>query len=142
MRGHSSATGVSDAICPTDRLRYGGKNRTTGRRLTQTREPATGRDELREALRAIARGDRAAFEMLYVRTSAKLFGICLRILSKRSDAEEVLQETYTTVWRKAESYDAALSSPITWLVTIARIEAIDCSRTSESDWNVSNQLPR
>lgn len=90
-------------------------------------------DALREALGAVARGDRIAFESLYRATSAKLFGVCLRILPKRDEAEDVLQETYTTVWRKAASYDSAVASPITWLVSIARNKAIDRARAGAGD---------
>ena len=70
-------------------------------------------------------GDQAAFRVLYDRTSAKLFGIIVRILIERGEAEDVLQEVYVTVWRKAAEFDAARASPITWLATIARNRAID-----------------
>ena len=69
--------------------------------------------------------DRAAFEQVYSRTSAKLFGICLRILHNRSDAEGTLQDVYVTVWQKASGFDPDRASPITWLATIARNKAID-----------------
>lgn len=101
--------------------------------MIEARDPSTGTEALRDALHAVARGDRAAFETVYSRTSAKLFGVCVRILPKRSDAEEVLQEIYTTVWRKAASYDASLASPVTWLVMIARSKAIDRARTDDSE---------
>ncbi|HJR73642.1 MAG TPA: sigma-70 family RNA polymerase sigma factor [Luteimonas sp.] len=85
----------------------------------------TDSDQLRDLLRATAAGDRAAFGMLYARTSAKLFGVCLRILGQSGEAEEALQDAYLAIWRKAESFDAALASPITWLAMIARNKAID-----------------
>lgn len=91
-------------------------------------EKASGIEYVLALLQSVASGDRVAFEALYRATSAKLFGVCLRILPKRSDAEEVLQETYITIWRKAATYDAALASPITWLVMIARNKAIDRAR--------------
>ena len=53
------------------------------------------------ALARIPGGDRAALQTVYRLTSAKLFGVCLRILGERSEAEDVLQEVYVTVWRKA-----------------------------------------
>lgn len=61
--------------------------------------------ELAAALVRLAGGDRAALRLLYQETSAKLFGACLRILEDRSEAEDVLQEVYVTVWRKAPSFD-------------------------------------
>jgi len=83
------------------------------------------RDRLVEALRRVSEGDREALRAVYAATSAKLFGVCLRILPDRQDAEDVLQEAYLTVWRKAGSFDPAKASPITWLVTLTRNRALD-----------------
>ncbi|HWU76475.1 MAG TPA: sigma-70 family RNA polymerase sigma factor [Rhodanobacter sp.] len=83
------------------------------------------REELNQLLRQAGREDQKAFAELYRRTSSKLFGVCLRMLRDRSEAEEVLQETYTTVWRRAASFDASKASAITWLVTLSRNKAID-----------------
>jgi len=77
------------------------------------------------ALAAVANGDHSALQMIYRLTATKLFAVCLRILGDRSDAEDVLQEVYMTVWRKAANFDSALSSPMTWLIAIARNRAID-----------------
>src|SRR6266571_2739072 len=88
------------------------------------------RSQLSAALARVATGDRAALRLVYQDTSAKLFGVCLRILNDRSEAEDVLQEVYVTVWRKAASYDPSRASPITWLVAIARNRAIDRLRAS------------
>jgi RNA polymerase sigma-70 factor (ECF subfamily) len=89
--------------------------------------PATKRD-LVEAMSRVATGDRAAFATLYSATSAKLFGVVVRILKRRDLAEEVLQDVYLQVWRRAADYDPTIASPITWLVTIARNKALDQSR--------------
>src|ERR1700741_5651092 len=83
------------------------------------------RSQLAAALMRVAAGDGAALRTVYQDTSAKLFGVCLRILNDRSEAEDVLQDVFVTVWRKAASFDATRASPITWLVTIARNRAID-----------------
>jgi RNA polymerase sigma-70 factor (ECF subfamily) len=88
------------------------------------------RDELTVALVQAGQGDRSAFRTVYEATSAKLFGVCLRILPDRQTAEDVLLDTYVTVWRKAASFDASRASPITWLVTIARNRAIDRLRSA------------
>ena len=90
---------------------------------------AMTRDELAQALGRTGDGDRAAFRAVYDATSAKLLGVCLRILGDRQLAEDVLQDTYVTVWRKAASFDADRASPITWLVTIARNRSIDRLRS-------------
>lgn len=81
------------------------------------------------ALTRISAGDRVALQTLYRQTSAKLFGVILRILGERSEAEDVLQEVYLTVWQKASVFDPARASPITWLATIARNRAIDRLRS-------------
>ena len=85
----------------------------------------SGGGELVALLEAITRGDRGAFSDLYRRTSAKLYGICLRLLPSEAEAQEVLQETYVLVWQKADRFDSAKASAITWLATIARNKAID-----------------
>jgi len=79
-----------------------------------------------EALLAqVALGNRAAFEALYRTSADKLFGICLRVLGNRAEAEEVLQEVFTAVWRKATQYDAGQGSVMGWLGITARNRAID-----------------
>lgn len=72
--------------------------------------------------------DRAAFANLYGRTSAKLFGVCLRILKDRSEAEEALQEVYVKVWQRADRYVQSGFSPISWLVAVARNHCLDILR--------------
>lgn len=76
-------------------------------------------------LQRAAAGDTDAFQRLYDATSSKLFGIILRILRRQDIAEDVLQEVYVTVWKRASSFDPSLASPITWMATIARNRAID-----------------
>jgi RNA polymerase sigma-70 factor (ECF subfamily) len=88
------------------------------------------RSQLAAALVRVAGGDRAALRVVYQDTSAKLFGVCLRILKDRGEAEDVLQEVFVTVWRKAASFDPGRASPITWMVAIARNRAIDRLRAS------------
>ncbi len=85
-------------------------------------------DEIEDLLARIAMGDRKAFRALYTRTSGKLFGICLRVLRDRAEAEEALQDVYLRIWDKAELYRANGYSPMTWLITIARNIAVDHRR--------------
>jgi RNA polymerase sigma-70 factor (ECF subfamily) len=84
--------------------------------------------ELVWLLGAVARGDEAAFERLYIETRAKLYGVLVRILGRPALAEEVMQETYLKVWKMADRFDPMLASPITWMVAIARNRAIDIVR--------------
>ena len=90
----------------------------------------TRRRQLVAAINRVAAGDRASLRIVYSETSAKLFGVCLRILGDRSKAEDVLQDVYLTVWRKAASYEESVATPITWLVAIARNRSIDRLRAS------------
>jgi len=89
-------------------------------------------DTLPQILTQVATGDQQAFAALYRRTSAKLFGVCLRMLADHGEAEEVLQEIYTTVWHRAGSFDARRASAITWLVVLARNKAIDRLRQRQA----------
>ncbi|MGH6706510.1 MAG: sigma-70 family RNA polymerase sigma factor [Sphingomicrobium sp.] len=104
-----------------------------------TDEPTSARRRaaLSDALQRAGRGEKAALESIYGATSAKLFGICLRILNDRQEAEDVLQEVFVSVWQRAGSFDPARASPITWLATLARNRAIDrlrvLRRTTGSD---------
>jgi RNA polymerase sigma-70 factor, ECF subfamily len=88
------------------------------------------RARLADALVRTGQGDRSAFESLYRATSAKLFGICLRIFPERSEAEEALQDAYLTIWNKAASFEPGRASPISWLATLTRNRAIDRLRAS------------
>ncbi|MCE7796735.1 sigma-70 family RNA polymerase sigma factor [Sphingobium sufflavum] len=87
------------------------------------------RVRLVSALHRTAAGDRSGLRHVYDLTSAKLFGICLRISGDREAAEDILQDVYVKVWRRAASFDEGLASPISWLAMIARNAAIDWRRT-------------
>ena len=80
---------------------------------------------LARLLSEVARGDRGALTRLYALTSARLFGLCMRVLRSESDAEEVLQEVYVRVWTRAGQYDPARARAMSWLAGIARNGAID-----------------
>lgn len=95
-------------------------------------EPDAVVQELARLLSRVALGDRVAFATLYRLTSARLFGVVLRIQADRSAAEDVLQEVYVNVWRAAQSFNPALSQPFTWLGSIARNRAIDSLRRSQA----------
>ena len=81
--------------------------------------------EIEDLIGKMSLGDRRAFSAIYSATSAKLFGVVLRILNNRADAEEVLQEAYVKIWQNAGKYQVNGLSPMTWLITIARNQAID-----------------
>jgi RNA polymerase sigma-70 factor (ECF subfamily) len=83
---------------------------------------------LGELLDAIAEGDRSALEHLYGATSAKLYGVVLRILRKPELAAEVLPEVYRRIWGDALGYTPALLDAQSWLVMHARRTALDVAR--------------
>src|SRR4051794_31985875 len=84
--------------------------------------------ELVWLIAAVAKGDEPAFERLYAATRAKLFGVVLRILRRQDLAEEVIQEAYVKIWNSAGQFNPAMSSPITWMASIASNRAIDVVR--------------
>jgi RNA polymerase sigma-70 factor (ECF subfamily) len=87
--------------------------------------PERNPDAIDALLSRVAGGDRAAFEHLYRDAAPLLLGICLRVLPDRADAEDVLQDVFVTVWRKAAQFDGARARALTWMGAIARNRAID-----------------
>jgi RNA polymerase sigma-70 factor (ECF subfamily) len=81
-----------------------------------------------ELLRRVADSDRAAFEALYHRYVRSIYGLALRKLKDRAQAEDVVQEAFTAVWRSAKSYRPERGSAGGWLYTVARNAAIDRMR--------------
>jgi RNA polymerase sigma-70 factor (ECF subfamily) len=108
-----------------------------GMRLRMDRRPElqanAASKELLDLLSAVSRGDRNAFAELYRRTSAKLYGICLRLLGSEPEAQDVLQEVYVLVWQKAGRFDPTKASAITWLAVLTRNKAIDRLRRPRID---------
>ena len=84
--------------------------------------------ELRALIERVAQRDEAALRTLYERTSPRLFGLAMRVLRQRDTAEDVLQESFLTVWRVAVDYRAALSPPLAWMGLIVRSRALDALR--------------
>jgi RNA polymerase sigma-70 factor (ECF subfamily) len=87
--------------------------------------------QLRSWLAAAAGRDAQAFRSLYNATSPKLFGYALRILHKRELAEEVLQESFVSIWNSARGYQSQLAAPMTWMAAIVRNKAFDALRRSD-----------
>jgi RNA polymerase sigma-70 factor, ECF subfamily len=92
-------------------------------------QPEDVRQDISLIERIVARDERAVAD-LYDRHSRLLFGLILRIIRDRSEAEEVLQEVFVQVWNKADTYNVALGSPAAWLVRVARNRAIDRLRAN------------
>jgi len=77
----------------------------------------------------VIKGDKAAFKEIYSRFSQVVYNLALRMLRDKEDAEEVVQEIFLQVWKKAYSYDSERGAVSTWILNIARSRSIDKLRT-------------
>ena len=93
-----------------------------------------------ELIRSVAAGDQQALAALYDATSRTVYGLLLRILADASEAEEVLLDVYTQVWRQAAAYSQGRGTPLAWLTTIARSRAIDRLRRSRQERKLTEPL--
>ncbi len=88
-------------------------------------QPEKGTESDVDLLHAVARGDEGALARLYDQYQVILFSLLLRILNSREEAEDVLQEVFLQVWKRAGDFDDTRGRPFTWLVTLARSRGID-----------------
>ncbi|MEJ8848699.1 RNA polymerase sigma factor [Variovorax rhizosphaerae] len=95
--------------------------------------PASPDAELMALIDRVGQRDEAALRLLYERTSPRLFGLAMRVVRQREWAEDVLQETFLTIWRVAVDYRATLSPPMAWLGLIVRSRALDLLRKRTAD---------
>lgn len=106
--------------------------------LPASRPPGTaggagpGPEELRPLLARSARGDDAAFELLYRAVAGPVYGLALRILRSPVHAEEVAQEVLLEVWRTAAAYRPERGTVMTWVLTIAHHRAVDRVRSARA----------
>ncbi|MFC2968268.1 sigma-70 family RNA polymerase sigma factor [Acidimangrovimonas pyrenivorans] len=82
-------------------------------------------DPISGLLARVAAQDRAAFGELYHAASAKVFGVLLQMLRDRAEAEEALEEVFARVWLRAGRFDGARGRGMTWIIAVARADAID-----------------
>lgn len=93
-------------------------------------------------MRAIASGDEAALSALYDRYKSILFSLILRILHSQPEAEDILQDVFIQVWKKAADFDEARGRAFTWLATLARSRAIDRLRQLSSRERTATEASR
>lgn len=86
-------------------------------------------DDCNELLIRCSRQDVEAFRQLYVKTSPKMYAICLRILKQEALAEDVLQEAYVKIWHSADQYVSAKGKAVTWMATVVRNKSLDKLRS-------------
>jgi len=89
------------------------------------REPCVTGNDISYLIGRVSLKDRKAFSALYEKSASKLFGICVRILRDRGEAEEALQDVYVKIWQRADRYVESETSPMAWLAAIARNQSID-----------------
>lgn len=73
----------------------------------------------------------SALEYLYDHYSGSLYGIIFRIVRQEDIAEEILQDVFLKIWDKIDNYDASKGKLFTWMLNIARNQAIDKTRSKE-----------
>src|SRR3954469_3239639 len=90
--------------------------------------PDSQEPEVREDARllaAIAGGDQQALAILYRRQGGLIYSLLVRMLGSEMEAQEVMQDTFIQIWRRAHECDPARSSPLSWMIMIARGRALD-----------------
>ena len=87
-----------------------------------------GRDP--ELLVRIAQGDVAALRVLYSEQAPRALSVARRILRNAEEAEDIVQETFLEVWRRAAQFDSRKGGAVGWVITIARSRAIDRLRAA------------
>ena len=93
-----------------------------------------------DLLRAIAAGDRASFSEFYDRSSSLIFSAVFRVLQNQQDAEDVTQEVFSQIWRKADLYESSKGKALTWATTMARNRAIDHLRSKHRRARLREQV--
>ena len=88
--------------------------------------------DLAELLKRSGRGDEAAFAELYDATSARAYGLAVRVVRNPSQAEEVMQEAFLELWRTASRFDASKGSAVSWILTLVHRKSVDRIRSAEA----------
>jgi RNA polymerase sigma-70 factor, ECF subfamily len=104
---------------------------------TRERQPGPGPAEgegqdLALLLARVARGDHAAFELVYGELAGAVYGMVRQVLRDPAQSEEVAQEVLLEVWRTASRYDQAKGSAAAWALTIAHRRAVDRVRSENA----------
>jgi RNA polymerase sigma-70 factor (ECF subfamily) len=92
--------------------------------------PTAERDQ-EELLRRIAGGDQQALAEMYDQLAGVLFSMAIHILADRREAEEVVQDVFVQIWKKAASFDSALGTPLHWTLGIIRNRCVDYLRARQ-----------
>jgi len=105
--------------------------KTTTKKSASTETYANNPEEETAWLMAIANGDRTAFRNLHERFNAIIFTTIYKVLGNYEDSEDITQEVFAKIWKKAHLYDIKRGKPLTWATTMARNRAIDHYRSKQ-----------
>ena len=94
--------------------------------------PDVAEASLEDLLAASARGDELAFARLYDQTSARVYGMVLRVIRDAAQSAEVTQDIYLELWRQSARFDRTKSALVPWLLMIAHRRAVDRVRSAQS----------
>lgn len=94
---------------------------------------AQGDDELAAWLDACARGERDGLRRIYDAEAPRLMTIAHRIVQRRDLAEEVVQEAFIQIWRKAAQYSRERGSARGWIFAIVRNRSLNLLRDSRRE---------
>lgn len=105
---------------------------------SQYEEDEHGRDD-QNLIAAVAEGDADAFQTLYQRHQCRILNFLIGLVGNRAQAEEVLNEVFLAVWRSADRFEGR-SQPLTWLMSIARNQAISVLRKQREVTGVMDEV--
>ncbi|WP_029136941.1 ECF RNA polymerase sigma factor SigK [Nakamurella lactea] len=89
-------------------------------------------DDAAELLRRIAQGHTEAFESFYRQFGARVFGLCRRVVRDPGLAEEVAQEVFLEIWRRAGYFDRSKGSAAGWVMSVTHSRAVDRVRSTQA----------
>ncbi len=84
---------------------------------------------LARLLASAAGRDESAFSRLYDLTKRRVYGLALAICRDANSADDATLETFTQIWRTAETFDPARGDAWTWILSIARSRCLDLLRS-------------
>ena len=124
-RDEKSEAASSFSLHPGNGVAIVGGSAVLTRPLPMSEIPSSQQAADRRLLAETAGGKTEAFAALYDRLSGPLFTLCVRMIGDAGEAEDVLQEAFLTIWRRAATYDPERASVFTWAVHLTRCKIID-----------------
>lgn len=128
---------ITSGLMPSNAMSQVGSITSYRRRSTLSDEvpmlqAVPSQPSLEDLLQLVGAGSQEAFAALYDQIAGKVFGLTVRVVRDRAQAEEVSQEALLEVWRKARRYDSTRGQAMAWIMTIAHHRAVDRVRAEQS----------